>query len=758
MVAQSQQRLQRRQTVAQAVTLALTCTVPYLLAGAAYAEAAPQAKAPTTQSTAKDEIIDYVIVTGSQVELPPDFAGGQVAKGGRVGLFGNLDLMDTPFNSTNFTAEFMRNLQARSVADVVQSDPGVRVARGFGNFQELYVVRGFPVYSDDMSYNGLYGLLPRQYVAAEFLERVEVFRGANSFLNGAAPGGSGVGGSFNLVPKRAPDRALNRVTLGYENSGQGYLAADFARRFGEGERFGMRANAVRRDGETSVDNQDRELSVLSLGVDYRGEKARFSADLGWQDHLLEAPRPNVTPSTGIPRAPDASKNFAQNWSYSGEKDLFGVARGEYDLSDTTSLWAAVGVRDSEEHNVLSNPTATAEGATSAYKFENYREDLITTGEVGLRTQFDTGAVSHRVSIQGAIFDLDSKNAYSFSSFAGFSSDLYRPVQVVEPTDIALAGGVMFSPRTTTRTKTRSVALADTLGFADDRLLVTVGARYQELEQHTYNYNTGAENCQTTVDLRRVCGFNDDTITPVAGVVVKPSDKISVYANYIEGLVPGSLVPQTIATANGPVQPTNAGTFLDPFKSKQYEIGAKYDSGNFGATLAVFRINRPSSILVGGTVRADGEQRNQGVELSWYGQPLDGLRVLGGINFLDATYQKTQFGSTDGKDVIGVPELQTNIGVEWDVPGLQGLSVDGRWVYTGAQAANATNTWEIPSWNRLDLGARYGFSLGSTEVTVRARIDNVTDRDYWSSVGGEPGSSYLVLASPRTFVLSASVDF
>jgi len=46
------------------------------------------------------------------------YAGGQVAKGGRVGLFGNLDLMDTPFNSTNYTAEFMRNLQARSVADV----------------------------------------------------------------------------------------------------------------------------------------------------------------------------------------------------------------------------------------------------------------------------------------------------------------------------------------------------------------------------------------------------------------------------------------------------------------------------------------------------------------------------------------------------------------------------------------------------------------------------------------------------------------
>src|SRR5579871_246607 len=157
------------------------------------------------QDTAHAQDTVIVEANGSQVELPADYAGGQVARGGRVGLFGNLDIMDTPFNGTNYTAEFIRDLQARSVADVVWNDPGVRVARGFGNFQELYVVRGFPVYSDDVAYNGLYGLLPRQFVAAEFLERLEVFRGANTFLNGAAPAGSGVAGEFNLVPKRAPD-------------------------------------------------------------------------------------------------------------------------------------------------------------------------------------------------------------------------------------------------------------------------------------------------------------------------------------------------------------------------------------------------------------------------------------------------------------------------------------------------------------------------------------------------------------------------
>ena len=44
------------------------------------------------------------------------------------------------------------------------------------------------------------------------------------------------------------------------------------------------------------------------------------------------------------------------------------------------------------------------------------------------------------------------------------------------------------------------------------------------------------------------------------------------------------------------------------------------------------------------------------------------------------------------------------------------------------------------------------------MTLRARVDNVADRKYWASVGGFPGAGYLVVGAPRTFTLSASVDF
>tara|TARA_R110000787_G_scaffold170689_1_gene283442 strand:+ start:131 stop:514 length:384 start_codon:yes stop_codon:yes gene_type:complete len=101
--------------------------------------------APALAQTAAPTQLDEVVITGSQVTLTAPYAGGQVARGGRVGLFGAVNTMDTPFATTSYTEDLARNQQARSVGDVLQNDPAVRVSKGFGNFQELYVIRGFPV-------------------------------------------------------------------------------------------------------------------------------------------------------------------------------------------------------------------------------------------------------------------------------------------------------------------------------------------------------------------------------------------------------------------------------------------------------------------------------------------------------------------------------------------------------------------------------------------------------------------------------------
>lgn len=685
-----------------------------------------------------------VVVVGSQVDLRPAYPGGQVATGGRVGMFGALDVMDTPFSTTNYTEELMRNQQARSVADVLQNEPTVRVAKGFGNFQELYVIRGFPVYSDDMTYNGVYGVLPRQFVAAEFLERVEVFHGATAFLNGAAPGGSGVGGAFNLVPKRAPSAPLTRATLGVQADSQLYGALDLSRRFGDGQAFGARLNLAHRNGEGAVDAEDLSLSVASLGLDYRGDRLRFSADLGYQDHRIDAPRPSVTPSGDAPAPPSADSNFAQPWTYTDERQLFGVVRGEFDVSDNVSAWAAIGGRKGEEQNVLSNPTSDAAGVTSAYRFDNLRKDEIASADAGVRLTLRTGGVGHRVVVSAASVQSKSRNAYAFSDFAGFAGDLYDPTPVAPPTPDFFVGGSMADPNVTERVRNTSVAVADMLEFMDGAFLATIGLRHQSVETETFDYNTGAF----------VSGYEGDAVTPALGLVYKPSERLSIYGNYAEALVPGATAP----AVSGGAPVSNAGEVLDPFRGKQVEVGVKYDNGDFGGTVSLFRTDRQSAIVTGGVFAANGEQRNQGVEFTVYGQPAQGVRLLGGLTLIDAELTRTQGGASDGLAPIGVPDVQANANVEWDVPSLPDLTLEARAVYTGSQPVNAANTVDLDSSTRFDLGARYNLVLSDRSVVVRARFENVTGEDYWASTGGYPGANYLVLGAPRTFILSASVDF
>ena len=741
------------QRVSRSLPLAIGCALA-LAASAAHAQ----------QAQSGDQELEEIIVTGSQIRLPDTFAGGQVAEGGRAGILGNLTTLETPFSSTNYTEELMRNQQAKSVADVLLNDPNVRVARGFGNFQEVFMIRGFPAFSDDMTYNGVYGILPRQFVASEYMERVELFRGASAFLNGAAPGGSNLGGTINLVPKRAPEQGLTRLTAGWESSSALYLAGDVGRRFGADKATGVRANAAIRDGETSAEDQKRDLTVLAFGIDHDGDQFRLSADVGYQDHHIDAPRPSVTPFGGVAEAPDPDSNFAQPWTFTDEEQTFGVVRAEYDFTRAVSVWGAYGLRRGEESNRLANPNALPDGSTTAVRFDNVREDDVQSGEVGLRWDFATGPVEHRVIVSASLFKIESKNAFEFSSFdpaEALVSDLYNPVASAPPALILSPGfptGDLGNPLTTFETETSSYAIADMITFADGRFILTLGARDQTLQNDDYNADTGA----------KTASYDQSEVTPVGGIVFRPVDSVSLFANYVEGLVSGGTAPLTGPfPAQAPV--VNGGQALDPFKAEQIEAGVKFESDRLGASLSLFNVTKnfgifkeavddpatPAQELVFAT---DGEQRHRGVEAGFYGQPVENLRLIGGVTWLDAEFTESESGLLDGKAPIGAPEVQANVNVEWDLAALQGVTLEARAIYTSSQFADTANTLELDSWTRFDLGARYATEFMGRPMSLRARVDNVTDENDWISAGGFPGFGYMVLGAPRTFVVSASIDF
>ncbi|MDH0868172.1 TonB-dependent receptor [Mitsuaria sp. GD03876] len=689
-----------------------------------------------------------VSATADKQGLAPAYAGGQVARGGRAGILGTRDNLETPFSITAYTNDLIQDRQAKSVAEVLQNDPGIRAARGFGNFQEAYFIRGFILNSDDVAYNGLYSLLPRQYIASELFERVEVLRGASAFLMGASPSGSGIGGNISLLPKRAPVQPLTRVTLNAGSGGSGGAALDVARRFGPDKATGVRFNAAYRDGGTAVDDEKAKTSVAAVGLDWRSRDVRLSADLGWQDNRLKRTRPSVTIAglDRLPALPDPKKNFAQPWTYSNERDTFGTLRGEWDLSDSVTAWAAYGARRSKELNRLAGLTLTPANDTF-YRFDNGRKDSVDTGEAGLRGKLRTGSVGHEWVVSASVFSLDTKNGYAMDFLNPIWSDLYAPTVTPLPefSDGVFTGNSVDRPLINNRTRNRSIAIGDTLSLLDDTLLVTLGLRHQTLKVESISATTRFLGTVTPGGV--VTTYDQSKTSPVAGVVYRVSKQLSVYGNYIEGLNKGdSLAAQDGLPARD----------LAPYQSKQKEVGVKYDGGRLGFGAAYFTTDKPRAVLAQNA--AQGEDRHRGVELTAFGEATRDIKVLGGLTWLDAKQHGTGVAATEGKRTLGIPRVQANLGAEWEVRALQGLALDARVVHTGKAFADSANTLSVPAWTRLDAGARYVFEAQGTLLTLRARIDNLTNRKYWASAGGYPDQSYLVVGQPRSFNLSLAADF
>lgn len=677
-----------------------------------------------------------------------------VAAEGNLGALGQKKAEDVPFSVRSYNEALILNQQPQTLGQVLENDPTVRTSYGFGNASEQFVIRGFTLFGDDVGMNGLYGITPRQLVAPELFESVQVLNGATAFLNGAAPGGSGIGGSVNLQLKRAGKDALNRVTLGYTSDSHLGGSFDVARRFGADGEFGLRVNGAFRSGDVAIEDEFRRTAVLGAALDWRGERARLSLDLGYQKIEVDGLRPKVTIGTPvIPRVPRASHNYAQPWTYTDMRDIFAIARLEYDIARDVMIYATAGLRDGREEGIYGGITLldAASGAANGNALYVPRTDNNEAMETGLRARFG-GAISHEINIGSNISWQTNRNAFDFlygAGFAGFATNLYDTPLARIPAS-AFVGGDLNDPFPVARTRLWSVFASNTIGFLDDRILLTGGLRLQKIKVKSYNYYNGGQLDGT---------YNEDAVTPVAGLVVKPARGVSLFANRIEGLQQGPTAPIDATLVN-------SGEVFAPYKSVQYEIGGKVALGGFDASLAFFQIRQPSAYAVsvdpanpGGqrVYGLFGTQRNRGVEFTLAGEVTRGLRIIGGFSVIDAELRKTAGGTNDGNKAAGVPDFTANANVEWDTPLLPGLTLTGRLVYTGEQAVDVANTLEIPDWTRVALGARYVFAASGKPVTLRFTVDNVLNERFWASAF-DTFSSALLQGQPRSFKASASIDF
>ena len=686
--------------------------------------------------------------------LPEAFAGGQVARGGQMGVLGNQDNMNVPFTMTSYTSKLIEDQQAEDVGDVLLNDPSVRQSYGFGNQSQVFVIRGLPLSGDDISYNGLYGVLPRQILSTDAVERVEVFKGPNAFINGVSPAGSGLGGGVNLQPKRAADTPTRRYTQDITTDGRIGEHLDLGQRFGEDNRFGARLNLSQREGETAIHDEDQRTKLFVAGLDYRGDNFRVSTDFGYQKQRINGLRNTVQlgTATEIPTAPHAGHNYGQDWTYTETEDTFGMMRGDWDLSDSWTAYLAGGAKHTRETGVYGTPTlvgnsglATVGGSEIPHNEDN------TTFAAGLNGHLQTGPVSHQIAIGASTIWTEQENAYTFYRSTTGNTNIYNTPNLPKPTAVSLTGGDMGDPGVTGKTRNRSLAISDTVGLFDDSLLLTYGVRRQQLRVENYSYEgtTSGGVPYGNNDGSRTSLYDESITTPVYGIVYKPTDTVSLYANRIEGLAQGPVASGTNIT--------NLGEAFPPGRTKQLEAGLKLDMQTFGANLGVFRIEKPTDGYVDATralyVR-DGEQVNKGIELSVFGEPVEGLRLMAGGTRMTSELKKTAGGTNDGNHAIGVPTFQLNASVDWDIPGLEGAALSARMLRTGGQYADQANNLSLPTWNRFDAGARYKFKVDQKDLTLRVNVENITDKNYWASANG----GYLSQGDPRLVKFSGTIDF
>ena len=684
--------------------------------------------------------------SGTVGQPPVPYAGGQVGTGTRVGLLGNRSVLKTPFNVTGYTEKLINDQEARSVGDVVLNNPSVRSDAPPYSERDSYFIRGFSVTNLDTAFDGLFYIANPRRSFTEGLERVEVLLGPTALLSG---GTGRVGGTINLVPKRAYDEPLTRVTTSYFSDAQFGTHLDVGRRFGTFKEWGVRFNGAYRNGDTPLDKNAIEVGVAALGIDYRNDRFRASFDFNHSTQNITAPTSlfnAVAPGIPVPQAPNARRNTSNAFEYNDSRYNMAAGRVEYDVLPETTLYAAGGLSRYNEDFLTSNYRVlnTSGLATNTLAIQPLELQGFT-GEVGMRTNFQTGFVGHQFTV-AAVEAVNKNYSRGFLPFAlpTYTTNIYNPVDLPFG---ALPTGLF--PRSEqqplfTELSARSVAIANTLSLGEDRFLLTLGGRFQDIDLKSYVTRPGPTQGNPATS------YQEGRFSPAIALVMRPFENLAFYGNYIESLDAGPSAPATAI---------NSSDVFAPVVSRQKEVGAKVDFGTVSLTTSLFEIEQPSAFTDPATRRfsVSGLQRNRGIEFNVFGEVIPGGRLLGGLTLIDAKLVNTVGRQFDGKAAPGVPDVAFNLYGEVDLPPwlAPGLTLTGRAIYTSRMFYDQANTQSVPDWTRFDAGLRYTFEgVNGKPVVMRATVQNILDDSYWASAA----RGFLAVGAPRTVILSATVDF
>ena len=759
------------------------------------ARTAPAQSAPKPAAQQIQPVTTTVIVHG---EAKDDYFPGTVT----VGTLGGATLMETPLSATVVTRELLTDQVSRLLSDVVKNDASVDDDYVPVGYYGWYEIRGFPIdLATGIEINGM-TVAGEQDVPLENKERVEILKG----IAGVESGVANAGGLIDFVTKRPA--AVKAVDLATDHRGSAYGAADLGWLLGSRKQVGARFNLAGERIASYMNDTNGWRAVGAGSADWRlSPKATWKGDFEYQ-HKVERDGSGYQLLGGTspsgPTLPDIDSIYRstmlgdQPWGPPDTYNTFNTStRLDYVLSPN---WAAFGAA-SYSHSLIEDNVIYAYGCiyetecsqtpgpgqSSSYFFApdgtydiyDYRDPgelrKDEEAEALITGHLKTGSITQDLAGGGELF-LRSVQQPGFYTFANpyspdgivqdgavytyiASENIYQPITSV-PIESPLESA---GPRRLWEDSHQAAAILQDRIHLPGRVQLIAGGREDFLRDHNYSpyascsaFNVDGNGNPISIPSNCLPSFNDkDVWLPQYAVTYSPIGDLTLYGNYAELL---SLGPQAAWWVD------NASQFLAPFHTRQAEIGAKFEPGQrLLLTTAFFRMRAPffypeSDGAGGFNFVSQGRETHDGVELNAEGKAASWLRLTASAAAMNAKSDDTGTPAFDGKQVINVPHLHTNVFADLTLPHMRNLHLMPGWSYTGRKEATRDDLVSVPSYNLFNLGARYTPGGEQGRVTFRLYANNIGDKKYWSDTGTNGGDSFLWLGAPTTVRLSAHYTF
>lgn len=670
-------------------------------------------------------------------------AGEFVRATSNVGILGEQDAMKSPISVTT--------ISEKAVGTFLSSTEGLSktlslvpsVIKTYDAAVDCVSIRGFADTGRGFVINGVPGMQAMTRQSSNYIESVDVIEGPATGINGSAMY-TRSGGTISINSKKAlMDEDTRKIGIKYHSKGAHEEYVDFGTRLGEDKRYGVRINASNTNGERSIENWNLKQKNIYINLDQETENSKTNFMFGYTDTDSEGrPYGLSVKSSGsdkfvgnaLPSAPDGKINTNPTWRRDKNTNLVMTLNHEQKINDHLKAFLNAGhFKQDWYYYVGFSKTLLNEAGDFKASSDNYslleKRDY---AQIGLKGDFTTGDLKHEwVAGVDRMWHYyggpDMRNDYKEES--GWTGNIYHPnTGSFAPPTFAQVDAYYG-----THARISGWSVMDSITTGNEKLNILVGLNGKSIAKDAYKKD-GSHNAKTG---------DYYAVSPSYGINYTFDPRVAVYANHTEEFVEGGIVGNGYA---------NQGTTLDPYKTKQNEIGVKFKTGDFFHKISYFDIKQANAVDVykGGLKYklADGERRHKGFEYTATGTLAEKWNLIGGFMHLNAK-QKTTSAATNGKRPNGVPEWSANLGVEYKAS--DDFSVLMRGNYVGSSFV-LDEKYGVPSYFTLDAGVNYKTSLNSTPVTLRAMCYNVTNKKYWA-----PDGNTLHSGGPRTFMLSAEFD-